>query len=247
MIKINCDIGERGPDHPIDVALMGHIDIANIACGGHAGDRASVKAFRHLAVHNNVAVAGHLSYPDRENFGRCSMDIDMGDLLASLDGQYQMMPDIKMIKFHGALYNDSCADPALSKGLSVWLQKNGITCIITPADSALARYCGESGIQVLAEAFAERRYDYSVETGRLSLVKRSKSYACIHDCGKAVAHTTQIITNGSVDAIVESPDGSTGIRTVAIAADTVCIHSDSHIALELAEKLAVLCREKDAG
>ena len=37
-MKINCDIGERGIDNLTDLALMKLIDIANIACGGHAGD-----------------------------------------------------------------------------------------------------------------------------------------------------------------------------------------------------------------
>lgn len=38
MLKINCDMGERGQAHPVDDQLMAMIDIANIACGGHAGD-----------------------------------------------------------------------------------------------------------------------------------------------------------------------------------------------------------------
>ena len=73
----------------------------------------------------------------------------------------------------------------------------------------------------------------------------------IGECGPDhpvdVALMGHIDASGCVDAIVENPDGSTRIQTVPIAADTVCIHSDSDIALELAEKLAALCREKDAG
>ena len=42
MLLVNCDLGERGIAHPIDDQLIKYIDIANIACGGHAGDQQSV-------------------------------------------------------------------------------------------------------------------------------------------------------------------------------------------------------------
>ena len=74
-MKVNCDIGERGADHPVDRQLMELIDIANIACGGHAGDETSIHAFCQLAEQHGVTVTAHLSYPDRENFGRRSLDI----------------------------------------------------------------------------------------------------------------------------------------------------------------------------
>ena len=61
---INCDIGERGADHPQDRELMAYIHIANIACGGHAGDETSIEAFRALAEKHEVEVSAHLSYPD---------------------------------------------------------------------------------------------------------------------------------------------------------------------------------------
>lgn len=48
MLLINCDLGERGVAHPIDDRLVDYIDIANIACGGHAGDKASVDYYVNL-------------------------------------------------------------------------------------------------------------------------------------------------------------------------------------------------------
>ena len=108
---VNCDIGERGVNHPTDLKLMTLISTANIACGGHAGDRESVDAFCALADKNNVTVSAHLSYPDKENFGRISMKIDPERLADSLSEQYELMPPaVKRIKFHGALYNDAVAE-----------------------------------------------------------------------------------------------------------------------------------------
>lgn len=238
MININCDIGERGADHPIDIQLMTLIQIANIACGGHAGDRESVIAFRNLAVENGVEVAAHLSYPDRENFGRTSMDISPETLKATLDDQYQMMPDVKMIKFHGALYNDACADNKRALVLIEWLLGKEITHVITPFDSLLADSCRETHISVVAEAFAERRYTWSEETGRLSLVNRKHDYASIQDCDEAVRHAVDIVKNHQVNAFIENNTGNAGRKLVPIQAETICIHSDSIIALELAQKLA---------
>jgi 5-oxoprolinase (ATP-hydrolysing) subunit A len=238
VININCDIGERGADHPVDLQLMTLIQIANVACGGHAGDRESVTAFRKLADQNGVKVAAHLSYPDRENFGRQSIDISPENLQAALDDQYQMMPDVKTVKFHGALYNDACVDDQLALNLTEWLLGNGITEVITPFDSLLADSCRKNHILVLAEAFAERRYAWSEETGRLSLVSRKYDFASIHDCDEAVQHAVDIVKNRQVNATIENDAGEIKRKIVPIQAETICIHSDSVIALELAQKLA---------
>ena len=125
-MKINCDIGERGIDNKVDQQLMTLIDIANIACEGHAGDQDSVDFFRDLAKKNNVLVTAHLSYPDKENFGRLSMEIAQKDLLEFLDQQYSLMSDVKAVKFHGALYNDLNNNVKLANWVFEWLIQNKI-------------------------------------------------------------------------------------------------------------------------
>lgn len=243
MIKINCDIGEREPDNIVDIELMQYIQIANIACGGHAGDKETVEVFRELAEKNNVAVAAHLSYPDKKNFGRVSMAITIDDLKKSLDDQYKMMPDVKMVKFHGGLYNDCSSDAVLATGLCDWLVSNRIESIITPDKSELAKAGESHGLKIMPEAFAERRYDYNPESGRLSLVQRNKPYASIHDCDEAVRHSDDILNKGFVNAIIESVDGRTRTEKINISAETICIHSDSEIALTLAQKLVELKKQ----
>ncbi len=245
MIKINCDIGEREPDNKVDIELMKYIQIANIACGGHAGNEETVSVFRKLARENDVEVAAHLSYPDRENFGRVSIDISVKALKGSLDEQYNMMPDVKMVKFHGGLYNDCCADPILAEHLCQWLIANEIEKIITPDKSELAKAGIAKGLKIVPEAFAERRYDYNPETQRLSLVNRKKAYACIHDCDEAVEHSDNILSKGFLIAIIELEDGTTTTERINISAETICIHSDSEIALELAQRLSTRDRRSE--
>ncbi|MDC7241506.1 MAG: LamB/YcsF family protein, partial [Spirochaetales bacterium] len=197
-------------------------------------DERSVAAFRKLAQEKGVEVSAHLSYPDRENFGRTTIDITPEALLASLDEQYALMNDVKMVKFHGALYNDCAADASLAALLAGWLEKQGINRVMTPFDSELAGICAEKGMEVVPEAFAERRYAWSRESGKLSLVSRTREFASIHDLDEAVAHSKAIYLNQSVlayedDALMSEP--------TPLQAQTICIHSDSEIALELAEAL----------
>jgi len=238
MIKINCDMGERGSENPTDIELMKYIHIANIACGGHAGDKQSVQVFRDLAKKNQVEVAGHLSYPDRENFGRVSISISMDRLKSSLDEQYSLIPDVKMIKFHGALYNDSWVNPELAETLLSWLMENEIKKVIVPFDSALAKLCASTSIKVIAEAFAERRYTFNEKTGQLSLVNRKYEYASIHDCEEAVEHAVSMVENQQVNAYLEDDSNGTHQQKIPICVETICIHSDAVISLDLAKRLS---------
>jgi len=234
MITVNCDIGERGPDHPLDIELMNFIDIANIACGGHAGDAESVAVFKKTAADRGVKIAAHLSYPDRENFGRITVQIPLSDLLKSLDEQLDLLGSGESVKFHGALYNDSVVDSRLASDLALWLKRRGIKEIIAPADSELAAFCIDEGIGILAEAFAERRYDYDSLSGRLTLVSRKEAHACITALQEALDHSFGIIKNGTVNPYIE---GKPQLLEVPLKCDTICIHSDSEIALDLAKGL----------
>ena len=234
MITVNCDIGERGPDHPLDIELMNYIDIANIACGGHAGDLESVAVFKEMAAARGVKIAAHLSYPDRGNFGRLTVQMELPDLLKSLDEQISLLGGAESVKFHGALYNDSVTDSRLASGLALWLKSREIKEILAPADSELAAFCIDEGIRIIAEAFAERRYDYDSLSGRLTLVNRKEAHASITALQEALDQSFGIIKNGTVNPYIE---GKPQLLEVPLKCDTICIHSDSEIALDLAKGL----------
>jgi UPF0271 protein len=233
MILINCDIGEQGPLHEGDRALMEFIHIANIACDGHAGDKESVAAFRALAEQRGARIAAHISYPDKPNFGRVSMELADQELLAALDAQLALLPGAALVKFHGALYNDACRDTHLAELLAVWLKRSGVATLLAPADSELAAAAYAMGVSVLREAFLDRRYSYDQAAGHLHLLPRAAGNAVISDVKEALAQAGDIIERGRVNVSGDSarPDWR------PIKADTVCIHSDSPIALELARSL----------
>jgi len=66
-IDLNADLGEGGSN---DAALLAVVTSANVACGFHAGDEETMRAACREAATHGVAVGAHVSYRDREGFGR---------------------------------------------------------------------------------------------------------------------------------------------------------------------------------
>ena len=73
---LNLDGGEH-EDEPEELWRLA--DIICIACGGHAGDDASMKRVAAVAR----AIGAHPSYPDRAGFGRATLAIDTAPIPAS--------------------------------------------------------------------------------------------------------------------------------------------------------------------
>jgi len=246
-ILLNIDVGERGPDHAGDRALIPYADIVNVACGGHAGSAESVDSIRAMAEESNIMVAAHVSYPDKANFGRTTVRMPFPQLRDSLDAQLAMLPGVKAVKCHGALYNDCCSDAELARNVGQWLASAKISRVITLKGSELDRQCQRVGIRVLSEAFAERRYTYSQSTRQLSLVSRKEPNACIADLAEALENVRTMVHCGQVKAFIADSARQPEVRMVGLDADTICIHSDSPIALELAEGVAQLLRRENGA
>lgn len=244
-LLINVDIGERGVDHPLDRELMTLIDIANVACGGHAGDAASVGHFCALAERNHLAVAAHISYPDRANFGRKTLNLSPDVLRTSMNRQINLLPDVRMVKFHGALYNEACVHADLARMLAQWLLKRGVNQVIVMPDTELCRSCHQAGIRVLKEAFAERAYAWSAADHRLTLVNRAHAHACLECADEAMEQVRMIVERGQVRAYAANDASPTVAGCFAVEIDTVCIHSDSPIALELCQRMRRLWNALD--
>jgi UPF0271 protein len=92
------------------------------------------------------------------------------------------------------------------------------------AASALTAAGSAIGLHVAHEAFADRRYRSDG-----SLTPRSEADAVIDDVDAAVAQVVRIVTTGSV----ETGDGG----TLAIRADTICVHGDRPDAAQFARRL----------
>lgn len=240
-ILLNADLGEMGLESAVDRALMPHLDIANIACGGHAGDASTVKCFTDLAQSSGVRITAHISYADKANFGRRPMNLPWSKLRASLDQQRDLLPDAQWLKFHGALYNQACKDQALADQLTEWINSAGFTTVLTLPGSALAQACEAIGLVVLVEGFVERRYQMT-EQG-LQLVGRQHAVASIDTLAEASQQAKQMIELGHVDAFTDAALKTT--QPYDCTVETLCIHSDAAIAVPLAKAIREVLDEKN--
>ena len=229
-IDLNADIGEG---MPYDNQLVKYISSCNIACGGHAGDDESILETIQLALQNDVKIGAHPSYPDKENFGRRSMDMSLNKLSDSIDFQLQSFKILcelskanwHHIKFHGALYNDLKTDHKKAEALINLISNKYQNLILyVPPNSVIQAIAPKNNIQIKIEGFADRVYNTD-----LSLVSRQKPNAVLNDTQKVIKQVSEIILNQKVETL-------NGLK-VPINIQTLCLHGDTPSALELAKAI----------
>jgi UPF0271 protein len=225
-IDLNCDLGE-GAGH--DAELMPLITSANIACGAHAGDEATIRATCALAG-NEVSIGAHPGFADRANFGRTEQPISPGQATDLIMAQVDLFAKLVggrlcHVKLHGALYNQVSRDAALAVAVADTLHRFRPGLILFAlAGSELFRAAQARRMRVASEVFADRTYQRDG-----SLTPRSRPDALIHDEHAAVAQVLRMIREG----VVRATDGT----DVPIAADTVCLHGDGPNPVAFARQL----------
>lgn len=229
-IDLNADLGEGAPD---DAELLALVSSANIACGWHAGDARLMQATVRAALARGVALGAHPSYADREHFGRRELQVSPADLQADLIYQIGALQALVQaeggrlhhVKPHGALYNQAARDPALADAVASAVRAvDPALALVGLAGSELLRAAERAGLRAVSEVFADRGYRADA-----SLVPRGQPGALVDDVDQAVARTLRILREGIVVAV-------TG-ETVALQADTICLHGDGPHALAFARAI----------
>lgn len=219
MIDLSADLGEGSPGED---EIWPLIDSANVACGGHTGDGASMREAVRLARAYEVKLGAHPSYADRENFGRKSLRIGPAVLRDSLVAQISALlafAPLRHVKPHGALYNDAHRDRHLANVIIEAMRIVDPALAIVASDhSQMAAAAREAGTPVIREAFADRRYE---PDGSLTPRSISGSTLTIEE---AAAQAALLAREG----VVIARDGT----RVSIAFDTLCVHADMHGAAE---------------
>ncbi len=226
MIELNADIGE-GCD---DASLMPYLARVSIACGGHAGDAASMLAALRLAADHGVAAGAHPSYPDRSQFGRRALAASGDEIAAWVTQQTETLAEqaarlglrLAHVKPHGALYNVAARDAGVARAIARAVAAvDPSLALVGLAGSQLITAGQAAGLVVLNEAFADRRYQSG---GRL--VSRETAGALIVD-PVAAAEQARVLARGG-------PVATLGGDAARIQADTICLHSDTPNALNIA-------------
>lgn len=219
MIDLSADLAEGAAEED---AIWPLVTSANVACGGHTGDEASMRHAAAMAARFGVRVGAHPSYPDRGNFGRLSVPMDLVELRDSLVAQIEALRaivSVQFVKAHGALYNDAHTDAVLARVLVDAIRSVDPTLAIVCADrSAMAAEARASGTPVVREAFADRRYE---PDGALMSRKLVGSLLTVEE---AAAQARLLATEG----IVITRDSS----RLPLPFDTLCVHADMEHALE---------------
>lgn len=219
MIDLSADLGEGSPG---EEEIWPLITSANVACGGHTGDADSMAAAARFAKQFNVRFGAHPSYPDREHFGRVSMQLAPDELRASLIAQIaalQTFARVEHVKPHGALYNDAHKNRALADVIVDALRAvDPSIALVAPDHSQMAAAARAAGTRVIREAFADRRYELDG-----SLTPRKIAGSTLTG-DEAAAQAALLVREG----VVVARDGS----RVPIAFDTICIHADMEGAVE---------------
>ena len=229
-IDVNCDVGEGMNNEDI---LMRYIQSCNIACGGHAGNEKEMQKIVALAIKYNVKIGAHPSYPDTENFGRKTMQMEPNELKESIQNQINLLQKIVKeqgtvlhhIKPHGALYNDVAKNDDLSLEFldAIKPYKNEVKLFV-PYNSVIEKNAIKKGFPIIYEAFADRNY-----LDDLRLVSRQEKEALITNPKIILQHVSEMVNTQKVTTV-------TGEK-VPIKATTFCVHSDTENAIEIVQAL----------
>jgi UPF0271 protein len=176
-----------------------------------------------LAIVRGVRIGAHPGYPDRANFGRVEMPMPAAEIEQMVRRQIERLDAVVRrlggrivhVKPHGALYNVAVRNTevarAIAGGVAAWDPR--IT-LFGLAGSPMLDVWRQMGMEVAAEAFADRRYEPDG-----TLRPRQFADALITDPREAARQTLRFAREGQ--------------------AQTICVHGDTPGAVDILKA----CRE----
>ena len=234
-IDLNADLGEGFGRWQLtdDEQLLSVVTSANVACGFHAGDAATMRRVCELAAERGVRIGAQVSYRDLAGFGRRAMDVPPAELAAEVAYQIGALEvfaraagtRVSYVKPHGALYNRVVHDEEQAGAVvdGVRLADASLPVLGLPS-SRLLELAGKAGLPAVTEAFADRAY-----TPEGTLVPRGHDGAVVTDPEAVVERSVGLARFGTVTS-------HSGAR-VDVRARSLCLHGDTPGAVELARRV----------
>ena len=228
-LHINLDAGEGLVD---EQSLYPYVHALNIACGGHAGDAETIAKTIQAGAALGLELGAHPSYPDREHFGRRTLEMSHEALKQSLVKQLelfdsqckQLNSQWTHIKAHGALYNDMAQNASLAE---VYLEAiapfSSGRILYVQEHSVLAQKAKDKGLKCYHEYFIDRRY-----ADRTRLLSRSDRRAIISTPEESLTQL-RLMQSGILEDIMQDRH--------AIEPHTFCIHSDHKNTAEILKRI----------
>ncbi len=235
-ITLNCDMGESFGLYKMgdDAALMPLIHLANVACGFHASDFNHMAKTVRLAKQHRVRVGAHPSLPDLQGFGRREMKISreelknciiyqVGALKGFLDAEGMTLNHLKP---HGSLYGMAARSEEMAHAVAAAAAIFKVP-VLGMSGTWHEKVYGASGHELprsgfIAEYFADLDYN---DDGGLIITREHE------------AKDPSAAADKCVRAIREGKVRSTGGKDIAVKAETICVHSDTPNALNIARAI----------
>jgi UPF0271 protein len=228
-VTINCDMGEAFGIYRLgdDEACMPFITHANVACGFYASDPIVMRETVRAAKRHGIAVGSHPGLPDREGFGRREMKLSRDEVSALVlyqTGALQAFAAaegvaLAHIKPHGALFGMAQREEAIAEGIADAALVTGLP-VIAYSDCAMSEVFTRHGVAFSCEFYADLDYD---DFGRQIIAKH-------HRAVSAAEVTAKVIR-----AVDEGFTRSVSGRDVPVVAQSICVHSDTPNAVEVAK------------
>jgi UPF0271 protein len=208
-IDLNADVGEGFGS---DLELIRLVTSANVACGFHAGDAATMAACCAAARDAGVAVGAHVSYRDREGFGRRELPTTAATIESETREQIDALVaaggDVRFVKPHGALYHRATTDDACARAIVAAAAERALGVLGFPGSSLLAR-AREAGLVAVAEGFADRGY----------------------------APDGTLLPRGEEGAVLDADGAARQAVALADHVDSICVHGDTPGAAGVARRV----------
>ncbi len=230
-VTINADMGEGLGLHRFgnDDALMPLIDLANIACGFHAGDPEIMAATVRLAQRHGVKMGAHPGLPDLVGFGRRRMALTPEEVenlivyqVGALSAIIERAGDhLNHIKPHGALWGMLAVDTDLMRAAAAAVMHFRVP-FLGLAGTAHELVCAEYGVEFIPEMYVDM--DYNAD-GTLALARTARAT----DPVMAAARVSSAMRGEAVQSKDDTP--------LMLQFSTICIHSDGPTAVNVAQSV----------
>lgn len=234
-ISLNTDIGEGYGDWRIaeDEALLQIVTDANVACGFHAGDPDIMRRTCEIAAGRSISIGAQVGFYDLRGFGRRFIEIPAESLISDVLYQIGALQafaevagtNVAYVKAHGALYHAAVAHPEYASAVidAITMLNPNLPLMCQPG-TPFASAAHKAGLRTINEGYIDRAY---LPNGLL--VPRSVDGAMVTDLDESCRRAVQMASQGTVTA----NDGS----TIEMQVDSMCIHSDSTGAVEIASSV----------
>lgn len=231
LVTLNCDMGESYGLYRLgdDEGMMPLIDMANVACGFHASDPDHMRRTVQLAKAHNVKVGAHPSLPDLQGFGRREMKMTRAEMANCVLYQVGALTGflraegmaLSHIKPHGSLYAMAARYEEIAHAIC------DVADVFQVPLFGMIGTLHETVYQARGHRFIAEYYcDLDYRPDGTLIVTRN------HDEKDA-----QLMAARCRRAIRESLGTAEDGSSFPTRAETICVHSDTPNAIEIARSV----------